>query len=109
MPTSGDLKSGDCLFSTTPHPPNFNGPPPPQQTDPVPNGNGYGHYLKSYMTLHTIKIHVHRFDAKIIFFSAYCPETLLRIKKIQIWRGKWANSQTKAQKSAKDDVIREIW
>ena len=65
--------------------------------------------LKSYMTLHTIKIHVHRFDAKIIFFSAYCPETLLRIKKIQIWRGKWANSQTKAQKSAKDDVIREIW
>ena len=26
-PTSGDLKSGDCLFFTTP-PPNFNDPPP---------------------------------------------------------------------------------
>ena len=28
MPTSGDLKSGDCLFFTTPLR-NFNEPPPP--------------------------------------------------------------------------------
>ena len=27
MPTSGDLKSGDCLFFTTPTPWNFNDPP----------------------------------------------------------------------------------
>ena len=32
MPTSGDLKSGDCLFFTTP-------PPHPQKMDPAPNGN----------------------------------------------------------------------
>ena len=51
MPTSGDLKSGDCLFfyspsgiSTTPP------PPPPRKIDPAPNGNDLGHYMTSYMT-----------------------------------------------------------
>ena len=47
MPISGDLKSGDSPFLTTPQ--NFNGPPPPQQIDPAPNGNDLGHYMKSYM------------------------------------------------------------
>ena len=57
MPTCGDLKSGDSLFFfTNPAPPppksqNFNEPtPPPRQIDPVPNGNGLGHNMKTYMT-----------------------------------------------------------
>ena len=47
MATSGDLKSGDSPFLTTPR--NFNGLPPPRQIDPAPNGNDLGHYMKSYM------------------------------------------------------------
>ena len=42
MPTSGDLKSGDCLFFTTL-------PPPPQKKKLNPAGNGLGHYMTSYM------------------------------------------------------------
>ena len=42
MPTSGDLKSGDCPFFTTP-------PPPPRKIDPAPNGNDLGHYMTSYI------------------------------------------------------------
>ena len=41
MPTSGDLKSGDCLF--------FTPPAPPRKIDPAPNGNDLGHYMMSYM------------------------------------------------------------
>ena len=51
MPASGDLKSGDNLFFTTP-PLEFqrtSPPPPPRQIDPAPNGNDFGHYMKSYM------------------------------------------------------------
>ena len=51
MPTSGDLKSGDYLFFTTP-PPRFQWRPPhpPTRTNwPSPNGNGSRHYMKSYM------------------------------------------------------------
>ena len=40
MPTSGDLKSGDCLFFF---------PPAPRKLDPSPKGNDLGHYMKSYM------------------------------------------------------------
>ena len=47
MPTSGDLKSGDCLFSL---PPGISTTPPPKKKiDPVPNGNDLGHYMTSYM------------------------------------------------------------
>ena len=46
MPTSGDLKSGDCLFLLPPR--NFNHPPP-RKIDPAPNGNDLGHYMTSYM------------------------------------------------------------
>ena len=51
MPTSGDLKSGDCLvfyfppgIATTP-------PPPLRKIDPAPNcnGNDLGHYMMPYM------------------------------------------------------------
>ena len=49
MPTSGDLKSGDCLFFIPP--PKFQPPPPPKKKklDPSPNGNDLGHYMKSYV------------------------------------------------------------
>ena len=46
MPTSGDLKSGDCLFFTTP--PEFQ-QPPPRKIDPAPNGNDLRHYMMSYV------------------------------------------------------------
>ena len=51
MPTSEDLKSGDCLFSLppgiSPTPP----PPPEKLTQPpAPNGNDLGHYMTSYMS-----------------------------------------------------------
>ena len=36
-------------------------------------------------------------------------ETVLRIRRTHILRGKWATSQTKAQKRSKDDFILEIW
>ena len=51
IPTSGDLKSGDCLFFTTPPPRNFKetAPPPPRKIDPAPNVNDLGHYMTSYM------------------------------------------------------------
>ena len=50
MPTSGDLKFGDSLFFSNSTHPNFNRPPPPTpQPSIAPNGNGLGHYLKSYM------------------------------------------------------------
>ena len=48
MPTSGDLKSGDCLFFTSP-PPEFQRPPPHRKIDPAPNGNDLGHYTMSCM------------------------------------------------------------
>ena len=41
MPTSRDLKSGDCLF--------FTPPLPPRKIDLAPNGNDLGHYMSSYM------------------------------------------------------------
>ena len=47
MPTSGDLKSGNSPFFTTPR--NFNGLPPPRQIDAAPNGNDLGDYMKSYL------------------------------------------------------------
>ena len=37
------------------------------------------------------------------------PETVLQIRKIQVQGKKWAKSQTKAQKSLRDDFIRGIW
>ena len=48
MPTSGDLKTGDSPFLTTP-PRNFNGLPPLWQIDRALNGNDLGHSMKSYM------------------------------------------------------------
>ena len=45
MPTSGDLKLGDCPFFTTPTPT----PPAPRKIDPAPNGNDLGHYMTSYI------------------------------------------------------------
>ena len=61
MPTSGDLKSGDCLFFH--HPPqNFNDPR--LEIDPAPNRNDLDHYNEVFHELHTIKICHHRFDAR---------------------------------------------
>ena len=71
MPTSGDLKSGDYLFFTTP-PPGFQRRPPhpPTRTNwPSPNGNGSRHYNEVLHEVHTIKLCDHRFDAKIIIVS----------------------------------------
>ena len=40
MPTSGDLKSGDCLFFLL---------PPPRNIDPATNGDDLGYYMTCYM------------------------------------------------------------
>ena len=79
MPTSGDLKSGDYLFFTSP--PEFQRPP--RKIDPVPNGND----------VHTIKI---RMLETIFVNDKNAPETVLRIRKIQVLSKKWAKSQTKS-------------
>ena len=68
MPTSGDLKSGDCLFFTIPTPPprNFNDPPPtPQKIDPA--GNDLGHYMTSYMMYVLSKFKIIVLMLEIIF------------------------------------------
>ena len=62
MPTSGDLKSGDSLFFTT---------PTPQQIDRAPNGNGLGLYMKSYMKYILSKFTIIVLDAEIIFVNGY--------------------------------------
>ena len=48
MPTSRDLKSGDCFFFHYP-PPEFQPPLLSEKIDPVPNVNDFGHYMTSYM------------------------------------------------------------
>ena len=62
MPTSGDLKSGDSLFFTTPI---------PRQIDRAPNGNGVGLYMKSYMKYILSKFTIIVLDAEIIFVNGY--------------------------------------
>ena len=58
MPTSGDLKSGDCLFFTT-----------PRKIDPAPNGNDLGHYMTSYMMYILSKFEIIVLMLEIIFVN----------------------------------------
>ena len=69
MPTSGDLKLGDCLFFTTPPPPNFDNPPAPRNIDPAPNGNNLEHYMASYMIYILSKFEIIVLMLEIIFVS----------------------------------------
>ena len=57
MPTSGHLKLQDCLFFTTPPPPNWNEPPPSQKKiDPAPNRNDLEYYMMPLIhDVHTFK------------------------------------------------------
>ena len=74
MPTSGDLKSGDCLFFTH-YPPEFHRhpSPPPRKIDPAPNGNDLGRTLYDVLhDAHTIKIRNYRFYAAKIPHKPYC-------------------------------------
>ena len=43
MPTSGDLESGDSLYSLSPG----ISRDPPRQIDPAPSGNDLGRYINS--------------------------------------------------------------
>ena len=64
MPTSGDLKSGDCLFFTT--------PPPPRRIDPASigyNGNDSGPYMTSYMIYILSKFEIIVLMLEIIFVN----------------------------------------
>ena len=61
MPTSGDLKSGDCLF--------FHHPPPPLEIDPAPNRNDLGHYMTSYMMYILSKFEIIILMLEIIFVN----------------------------------------
>ena len=73
MPTSGDPKSGDCHFLTTPAPQNFNKPPPPKKKkkkiDPAPIGNDLGHYMTSYMMYILSKFEIILLMLEIIFVN----------------------------------------
>ena len=73
MPTSGDLKSGDSLFFTTPSPEiQWTPSSPPPFHNPDKCGNDLGHYnYKVLHEVHTIKIRDQRFDLipEIIFVS----------------------------------------
>ena len=109
MPTSGDLKSGVYLFCTTP-----NGFPRFRQIDPAPNGNDLWHYMKSYMRyilskFTTTVLNVRNNLWQWLNTCKNAPETILRIRKIQVLSKQWAKSQTKALKSSKDEFIWEIW
>ena len=74
MPTSGNLKSGDSLFGNTPLKINdqitSRHPPPPSdkhkliQALILSQGNGLGHYMKSYM-----KYRPSQFTFMVIFVS----------------------------------------
>ena len=68
MPTSGDLKSGDCLFFTTPPPPEFQRLAP-RKIDPAPNGNDLGHYMTSYMMYILSKFEIIVLMLEIIFVN----------------------------------------
>ena len=65
MPTSGDLKSGDCLFFTTP--PEFQ--QPPRKIDPAPNGNDLRHYMMSYVMYILSKFEIIVLMLEIIFVN----------------------------------------
>ena len=75
-----DLKSGDCLFFTSPpefQRPTTTPPPPPQKNnDPAPNGNDLGHHMTSYMMYILLKL--------IFVNDKNAPETVLRIRKIHV-------------------------
>ena len=58
MPTFGDLKSGDCIFFTTP--PEF---------DPAPNGNDLRHYMMSYVMYILSKFEIIVLMLEIIFVN----------------------------------------
>ena len=60
MPTSGDLKSGDCLFFHH---------PPPLEIDPAPNRNDLGHYMTSYMMYILSKFEIIILMLEIIFVN----------------------------------------
>ena len=72
MSTSGDLKSGDCLFFTTPPPPphtEFQRTPAPRNIDPAPNGKDLGHYMTSYMMYVLSKFEIIVLMLEIVFFN----------------------------------------
>ena len=73
MPTSGDLKSGDSLFFTTPSPEiQWTPSSLPPFHNPDKCGNDLGHYnYKVLHEVHTIKIRDQRFHLipEIIFVS----------------------------------------
>ena len=75
MPTSGDLKSGDCLFSLPP--PEFQRPPPSAQKkiDSAPNVNDLGHYMTSYMMYILSKFKI------IVLMLQKCPRNRTAKKK----------------------------
>ena len=79
MPTSGDLKSGDCLFFTSPS--EFQGPPSPPKNWPSPQWEWLRTLYDVLHDVHTIKIRM----LEIIFVNdKNAPETVLRIRKLQV-------------------------
>ena len=76
MPTSGDLKLGACLFFY--FPPVFQRPPPPPEKL-TPMGMG-----TLYDVLHDVHTNKSRMLEIIFVNDKNAPETVLRIRKIQV-------------------------
>ena len=114
MPTSEDLKSEDSIFHTRPLPPPPN--PPFRQIQPSPQWEWPRTSYEVLHELHTIKIRNHHCVArnnlcqwlntckKLMPQKQYCKQ-----EKFKFWGKKRAKSQTKAQKSLRDDFIQQIW
>ena len=97
LPTSGDLKSGDSLFCTTPPPP----PQPRMLTAPTPHPHAHpphqqialGHYITSYMNYMESKwtfiIVMTNWSLSLTKHVQKCPKTVQWIKKVQIlWKNR---------------------
>ena len=114
MPTSGDLKSDPLIFTTPP-------PPFPEfQLTPFPPTNWPSRqweWLRTLLCQYCVNCTRSKFLIIVQMPKLYCQwlnacknasETVLRIKKIQILREKWAKSQTISKEKCKGCLVREI-
>ena len=88
MPTSGDLKSGDTLFSTTRPPTNW----------PSPQWERLRMLHAVLHEVHTIKIHNHHFDARN---SLYQFLNMYEEEKFQFWAKDGLNLKLRHRKAQK--------
>ena len=115
LPTSGDLKSGDSLFCTTPPTPHplMSLAPTPPLLHPPNQQITLAHYMASYMTYMGWKcafiIVMTNYSLSLTKHMQKCPRNWTMNKKSSNFVKKWTKFQTKAQTCSKVHFIREIW